>query len=1122
MRRRSASAVSLLPILIVPGCLYGQAAGSLVGTVYDISGAVLRQAAVAATNNETGIRYEKQTNANGDYWFPELSVGTYTLSFRAGAMQEVKIEKVEIHIASTVRQDATLSPATVSATIDVIDSTPLVKSETSEIGQLVESRQITELPLNGRDIYSLLTLTAGSETGVAPTGATQFTSVARPTIAGERAGSTVFRINGIDVNNQNLPSASVQPSVDAVEEFRAITQLAPASESSSSSVNLATKSGTNAFHGTAYDFLRNNILDAHQFFQRQIVADGYTYRADQLRYNQFGGSIGGPIRKDRTFFFASVQSTLARTQTQVDELYPTAQMLQGNFSGLNPLTLKSFGAVYDPQTGLPFPGNQVPANRFSSFAHNFLPIAFLPANCLACLTSGLGFDYVGTAPGKTDDVQYVARLDHHFSDRDSIFGSLLIEPSTGPSNATPIPISELEIVDRAYSAGINETHIFNANLINELRIGYTRDRASLLQINNAAGQFSFKNTPFSNALLYPTIDVAGYASFGNGAISDSNSEVEDSWDINENVSYLHGTHEIKAGFETIRARFINRVNLNAFFVYVDGLPPSLGFSTSGFADFLLGVPFEGVTFQGTGKADGVSRSVYAGYVQDNWKVHPRLTLNLGMRYELPQPWHDLNGSLNRLSTLDTSAASQAMGGRFVLAGSPNFYVPGPGVIDGSGAPLVGDTIVSPDRTDFQPRAGFAYRPFNDNKTSIRGGFGIYYSIQDANSIAFEMASPPFEYQSAAINLPPYVPLGHPLQDSQFFPPSGPAGAGGEGDYPGNRDPRTYQWQIDIQHQLSNNVLLSAEYLGNHGLKLPVALLINQASLPNAQQLNVLLAHPSLDTTLALERAPYPNIPLNYQYVENVGNSSYNALNLKAEGRFQKRLNYSAVYTWSKALDDASSEQDYPAYTGNLALNKSYSAYDHPQRFVASWVYQLPFGDTILRSANPWAQRLSKGWEISGIGTIEAGSPYSVTTGVDTSFRGGSTTYPDLIGQPVFDNIRSANGVYLTPANFVVPPFGQLGTLARDALHGPGIDNLDTGLIKNTTLTERLQLQLRGEMFNALNHAQFQFGGSSLASSLSAPGSGANEPLIQYVPASEFGRASARPARVVQFAAKFIW
>lgn len=1120
MRGKLSFVISLLTVLHIPVLLHAQAAGSLVGTVYDVSGAAVQGAKIDVMDVQTGIRSEEISNANGDYSFPDLAVGIYTVNFAAPGLEELGFDKVEIHIASTVRQDAKLSPAVIRSHIAVVDSTPLVKADTSEIGQSVESRQISELPLNGRDVYSLLTLTAGSETSVAPNAATQFTNLARPAIAGGRAGATVFRIDGIDVNNQNLPSASVQPSVDAVEEFRAITELAPASESSSSSVNLATKSGTNGFHGTGYDFLRNNLLDSHSFFQRQIVAPGYTYVPDQLRYNQFGGSIRGPIKKDRTFFFASVQSTLTRTHTQVDELYPTSQMLAGNFSGINPVTLRNFGPIYDPQTGAPFPNNQIPQSRFSQFSSTFLPLAFSPANCLACLTSGLGFDYVGTAPGTTNDIQYMGRIDHHFSDVDSLFGNFFIEPSTSPSNATPIPISQMNAVSRAYSASLNEIHSFRASLINALSLGYTRDRASLLQAHNATTPFSFHNTPFADASLYPTIDVIGFPSFGNGAISDRNTEVEDSWDINDNLNYLRGAHDLKAGIETIRSRFINRVDLNAFFIYEDGLPSVLGFSGSGFADFLLGVPLEGVTFQGTGKADGVSRSIYAGYVQDNWKIAPQLTLNFGIRYELPQPWRDLDNSLNRLSTLDTSAYSQSIGGRFLLAGSHNYYVPGQGVVNGTGAPLVRNTIVARDATDLQPRAGFAYRPFRDNKTAIRGGFGIYYFIQDANSLAFEMASPPFEYQSTTINLPPYVPLGVPLRDSQFFPPSGPAGAGSEGDDPANRDPRTYEWQFDVQHQISNNLLLSGEYLGNRGVELPVPLQINQAPLPNAQQLNTLLANPSLDTTLALQRTTYPNIPLGYLYIENVGRSSYNAFNLKAEGKFERKLTFSAVYTWSKALDDASSEQDPPAYTGNLALNNSYSAYDHPQRFVGSWVWDLPFGQTVFESSNAWVQRLVKGWEVSGISTLEMGAPYSITTGVDTSFRGGSTTYPDLIGEPVYGNIRADNGIYLTPQNFVAPPFGQLGTLARNAFHGPGLNNFDLGLIKNTLVTERLQVQLRGELFDAFNHAQFQFGGSSLATSILPFASG--QPTLQYVPPSEFGRVTAMPTRVVQFALKLIW
>jgi hypothetical protein len=457
-----------------------------------------------------------------------------------------------------------------------------------------------------------------------------------------------------------------------------------------------------------------------------------------------------------------------------------------------------------------------------------------------------------------------------------------------------------------------------------------------------------------------------------------------------------------------------------------------------------------------------------------------------------------------------------MGGRFLLAGSANYYLPGTGVIQGSGAPLIRASIVDPSWRDFQPRVGLAYRPFNDNRTAIRAGFGIYYTLPDANSVAQEMTSPPFSFEAEVENLPPFVPAGSPLHDDQFWPTLPPAGVADEGDDPRNRDPHLDEWTVSIEHQLSNNVLLAAEYVGNHGIDNPLSILIDTPALPNAQQLSILEANPALNTTLALERSPYPNAGLNYQYAENIAPSWYDALNLKADGRFGNRLNFSAVYTWSKALDWESAEQLLPGTATGLAIAKSYSDYDHPQRFVGSWVYDLPGP----RSHWNW---LLGGWESTGIATFEAGPPYSIEMGADTSFRGGSVpVFPDITGAPVTLDIRQSGGIYLTPKNFVAPPFGALGTLARNAFHGPGLNNFDLGFLKNILITERVHAQLRGELFNAFNHAQFAFDGSSLAASIAAPPPGSTQPVIEYLDPSQFGRVSARPPRVVQFALKLIW
>lgn len=1107
--------------IAAPALLRAQSGASLVGRVTDRQGGAIVGAAIEDRQIETGLVYSARTDAVGDYLLSGLPVGHFQLTVTAPGFAEKRIDSLETHVAIVYRQDVTLDVAAASASVQVESSTPLVSTEGAEIGQIVDASEILNLPLNGRDVYSLLALSPGAETAVSAT--SRNTNPQRPTLAGGRAGDTVFRLDGTDINGQNLPEASVTPSVDAVQEFRAITQLAPASESSTSTVDLDIRSGANQFHGTAYDFFRNNVLDAHPFFERDIVTPGFHTQPDQLRYNQFGAGLGGPIRRNRTFFYGLFEILRQQTLSQVTGTNPTAQMLAGNFTGVNPLSgasLQNFGPVIDPLSGQPFPGNTIPTGRFSQFAKAFLPIGFLPANCPVCQAEGLGFNFVGEAPAQNRYQQFLGRIDHRIDSNDNFFASFLIQPGNATSAASANPYSATNVPSASYFGSLNEIHTFSPTLVNQARLGYTRAGATLEPALSFNGAFSFSNTPTSLPSLVPTVDLAGYSIlFGDASLPDRNFALDESWNAADHLTWLWRSHQFQAGFEFIRAHFFNTLNFGAFFIYADGLPASLGFSGSSFADFLLGTPLEGLTFQGTGKAPMVERSVTAGYLQDSWKPTPRLTLNYGLRYEFPQSWHDANTSLNRLSTLDTGPVSAALGGRFLLGGSPNYYLPGVGLVTGSGAPLIRGSLVDPDWKDFQPRAGLAWRPFLDNRTAIRAGAGIYYTIQDANSLAFEMLSPPFSFQNLFINLPPQVPLGQPLHDSQFWPAGSPTGVASEGDDPRNRDPRTYQWTASLEHEISNHVLVALEYLGNHGIDQPLSLLINQPALPTSSQLAQLEANPALNVTLATGRAPFPRIGLGYQYLENVGQSWYDALNVRASGQFGQRLHFTTVYTWSKALDMGSAEQELPGVTGNLLLGKSYSDYDHPQRFVSSWVYDLPS----LNASRPLWRTLAGGWEVTGISTFEAGAPYSVTMGVDTSFTGAAATvYPDLTGPEIHENIRESNGIYLSPANFVAPPFGQFGELTRNQFHGPGIANFDLGFLKNIPIRERLSAQLRAELFNAFNHAQFQFAGSPLATSIGAPPSATSMPVIQYTAASNFGRATALPPRIVQMALKLIW
>ena len=351
---------------------------------------------------------------------------------------------------------------------------------------------------------------------------------------------------------------------------------------------------------------------ATRSFQQKISAPGFTYMDDQLRYNQFGGVLGGPIKKENTFFFGSVQITRDRTISQTRMLYPTDAMIQGDFSGLNPETGANFGPVYDPQywpASVQFAGNKIPSTRFSSFAKKFISAALLPANCLTCLTEGLGFDFVGNSPGRLYANQYMGRIDHRFSEKDSLFGNFQLDSGISTWNTTPIDAQRMDTPSRNVSVGISETHIFSPGLVNEFRAGYVRWRLALDQEQDAQGAFTYQNTPFSLPSLYPTLFIGAYPSFGNGQAGNNSNDVEESWDFTDRLTYMHGRHQIKAGVEILRAHFYDVLNQNAFFLYADSLPPPLWFHQLCFFRLTSGVPFR------RGDGSGNRQTLHGGAVR---------------------------------------------------------------------------------------------------------------------------------------------------------------------------------------------------------------------------------------------------------------------------------------------------------------------------------------------------------------------------------------------------------------------------------------------------------------------------------------------------------------------------
>lgn len=1135
--------VFLVVIAIFALSIYSraQSTGALVGTVHDTTGAVVPGANVVATDVLTGIADHTATNGTGDYSFPSLATGTYSVKITANGMKALRFDSIEIHVAMTIRQDAVLSPAGVSTSIEVISSAPLLDTETAEVGQLVEADQITELPLDGRDLYQLLTLTAGAESSPNPNssnGYNGYVSPSRPTMAGERAGYTVFRIDDLNINTQGLPQAAISPNVDAVQEFRSVTQLGSAADSGPGSVYVNLKSGTNQFHGAAYDFLRNNVLDAEPYFYVPAPPiPGYSNQGTQLRFNQFGATVGGPIWKNHTFFMGSTQILRVTNESQARMLFPTQGMMSGDFSGLDPYTGSNFGPIAVPGSGgsATFTNNQVPIA--STMAKTLLPIAFRAANCMACLS--LGFDYVGTQPSFNNDTQTIAKIEHHLSDKDQISGFYVRDYATNTNNAFPIQYWAQDILTDGSSVGLRETHTLTPNLLNTFNLGYVRFHQKQYPAYNANGSLDLQTNMTYNLPQLgpgpvlspgPPYTIAPFIVFN---------DTEWSYDYNDNLNWSHGHHNIAAGFEAERDDSLYAENWNALFVYADGLS-SLGFTGYAFSDFLQGVPLVAETDQGTGGTPGVKRTVYSTYFQDDWKIAPRLTVDLGLRYELPERWRDVGSpKYNRLGTLDTSAASMADGGQFLIAGSSGVYIPGKGVVPGTGS-VVPDGLLKAQATNFQPRVGLAFRPFADNKTVIRAGAGTYYALADEQAVVFEMESPPWQYGyeifnytvntndcpfSSVLNPYGYCSFIYPTYtDSQLFPVGSltGAGTGQKGINPKNVDGRSYEWSLSVERQLGRNFMATAEYVGNEDAHLPTVVYVNQPPLPNASQLTYLEANPGQDATEAQARAPFTNITTGYEYLASVGTSSYNALYLTTSGQLTKGLTLSASYIWSKSLDEASSEDATTDYYPNLGVDRSLSIFDHPQRFVTSWVYDLPFGDTVLHTDNVILKQFISGWESTGIATFEAGFPYSVTSGVDTAFLNAGSTYATLTGPLVHANIRSTGGTYLTPQNFSLPPWGQVGTGRRDQFIGPGVNNFDLGFMKNFKILEGVSLQVRGEMFNAFNHGQFQLGSQSLAESDSPPSGGSTTPTVTYTPASQFGRVSADPSRIAQVAAKLIF
>jgi hypothetical protein len=1066
--------------------------GDILGTVRDTSGAVVPAARVVLTQVGTGITFTTLTDQGGSYVFPTLKPSRYNLTVSKEGFETVTISDIELLVGQRPRVDVTLKVGAIAQTVTVnAGGVQLLETQTSSAGQVIQERPIVELPLNGRDFMQLTVLAPGvSPIGTGNSPASFWTGLgsgnASVSVAGMRESNVSYLIDGIESRNARFGSEDMHPSVDALQEFKMQTDAFSAEYGKSSAVvNATLKSGSNSFHGDAYEFIRNSAMDANDFF-----FNAQNLPIPPYAQNDFGATLGGPIVHDKTFFFLAYEGFRSRLGETGQALVPSAGQWAGDladnsagtgifptnsaFCQSNPGSSRCLNVI-NPFTGQPFPGNVIPSSMLDPRAQKwqqFTPVPNIPS-AVNSATLPL-FNYAASPKIRNDFNNANVRIDQSISSKDQLYGSYSFDdvphiiPSVMPVQGTSYP-------QRSQVASLTETHIFSPEIVNEFRFGYNRGKTFLvsqgaLGPNYAASVFGFSNTspnPFDFGV--PDAGISGFSTIGSFAESIGSIDQDFQWV--DNLSIIHGNHSVKTGIDVIRERFFQITDFSGI--------PSFSFTGqfthSSLADMLLGIPFTATTSVGN-SAQNLRTTFTAPYLQDDWRARPNLTLNLGMRYEYANPPYDI---YNRTEWFNPAIAQ----------------------IQYSDLGQVRNGIVKPDYDNLAPRLGFAYSPGFIRNTVIRAAGGIFYATDNWNELQFMVIAPRY-YSTQSLTSNPTTPT---LSLENLFPAPG---AAGPSSFPFSLDnmnetPYVIEWTADVQHTFGNNWLTDVGYLGNRGDELP-------------QREN--LDAGSFDPTGTIplqQRLPFPNLA-GILWGYNGGWSSYNALTARVEKRTSAGLYLLGSYTYSKCLDIGNTD-DF-SMTSRLfnIYDKGNCDYNAPHRAVFSYTYELPFGrgKRFLSGIHGVGDKLLSGWQVTGITTFQSGQFMTLGLPLDWMNIGPfSSSVPDKTG-PAYPAQRTVNN-WLNINSFIFPgcpsylpcPQGVHleGNSGRNQIEEPGINNWDMGLLKETRLSERFSTEFRAEFFNTWNHAQF------------------GPPNGTLIP-QQFGRINSLliPPREVQFALKLFY
>jgi hypothetical protein len=1039
--------LTVLVLTLVSVCSAQFTTASLGGSVRDSSGAAIVDARVLARNTDTGFTQSVVTDMAGSFLFSRLTVGSYELRVEKQGFTTYVQSGIQLTVDRMATQNVTLQVGAVNEQVTVQGEAELMETRTAASGQLVDANRIVELPLNGRRPERLVYLAAGTidlgrnscqicgHGGVYPGEETAG-------VNGAGIYQVNFQLDGTSHNDTYINVSLPFPNPDSVQEFNLQSSnfTAEYGNAGGGIVNIVTRSGTNSVHGSLFEFVRNGKMNARQFFAPA---------QDTLKRNQFGGSVGGPIKKDKLFYFGTYQGTrLRNTPAGIISFVPTAAERAGDFSGVS-------ARLVDPVSREPVPGNMIPASRINAVSKYFLQKIPLPNG------AGRQVTFPGTPIIQTEN-QFMLKSDytsgrHQISGR-YYFTDFDAPPFVGPENILASTTAGNAV--RVQNVSINHTWTLSPTLLVNSTFGMNRQRGGSLSSAN----FGFADAGVKvlgpehvkelNAPPELIVSVTGGFSFSTNHLGDFD---RGDFTVREVMTKVKGAHELRFGGEAVRVRnhVTNTFQMAGNFTFNGQL------SGDGLADFMFGRASQ--WRQGGGEFKNLLGTRWGFFVQDNWKVNDRLSLNLGVRWDPYLPYFDREGRV-----LCFQPGTSQRSNRYPNA--PLGFLYGGENAD-PGCPQGGSEA---NWVNIAPRVGLAYRLTRDGKTSLRMGSGFYYTpIQASNYNPFANVAP-FAGTFTLTDVAFEDPYGSKGQANPFPANFGPNVPGPGFVFAPLNDVRAYfakdykipqliTWTARLERQFGKSWVASVAYLGNKGTFLQLGISENPA-----------IYRPGATVGNTQDRRVYPGFgPVTRN--DGSGNSSYHSLQWNVEKRFGHGYSILANYTWSTNIDDLSTANPF-----NRAISRGRTGFDVPHNFKFSNLWDIPNAPV-----SGVAAKILHGWQLNAILVKQSGFPYTVTSGVDNSFSGVGSDRADYIGgnaelsgdRPKQDKLLQ----WFDTTRFTANAVGTFGNSGRSILRGPGFFNTDMGILKSTKITERVNVQFRAEFFNVFNHANFRLPTSNISS-----------------------------------------